>query len=342
MQTATMPTLADAKYWTLRHTPGIATALTVTVAAMLAAPLIKPVSPLLITMLIGILWRNLLPVPNLLTPGIAFTAKPILRFGIILLGLQIAISDILDLGWITIISIAAAVGVTFLVTTAAGKWLGIGRELCVLIAAGFSICGAAAVAGAKSVSDADEDDTATALGLVVIFGTVMIPLGPALAAMLNLNSEATGLLIGLTTHEVAQVVAAGGIAGGVALSSAIVVKLGRVLLLAPVLSGLSLSSHRHSHPASQSHPPIVPYFVTGFIICVTLRSLEWLPTQAINIATTLQTALLAMAMFALGLNVHLRSIVKLGPKPALLGAIATTTIIAIGIIAVGATTLVQN
>lgn len=332
-----MPALTRTRF--APNIPGLATALTVTILAMIVAPWVPPLSPLLITMLIGIVWRNLFPVPEQLLPGNAIAAKPILRIGIVLLGLQIAAGDIIGLGWIALLAIVAAVSLTFTVTMAVGKRLGIDRSLRMLIASGFSICGAAAVAGAKSVTDADDDDTATAVGLVVIFGTIMIPLGPAVTALFGMDAETAGLFIGLTTHEVAQVVAAGGIVGAAALTAAVIVKLGRVLLLAPVMSALGFMNRRERADAGRERPPIVPYFVLGFIVCVVIRSLNLLPQPVLEAATMVQTAALAMAMFALGLNVHLRSIAKLGPRPAVLGAVATATIIAVGLLAVAATQL---
>lgn len=315
-----------------QYFPGIAVALVVSVLAMLIAPWVSPLSPLLITMLAGIAWRNLFPVPEQLMPGNAIVEKPILRFGIVLLGLQIAAGDIINLGWIPLLGIVAAVVITFTVTMAAGRRLEVDRRLRMLIASGFSICGAAAVAGARSVTDADEDDTATAVALVVIFGTIMIPAGPALAVLFGMDAKTAGLFIGLTTHEVAQVVAAGGIVGATALAVAIVVKLGRVLLLAPVMAALGLLNRHELPDTGRKRPPLVPYFVLGFIACVVIRSLDLLPQPALDTAAFIQTAALAMAMFALGLNVHLRSIVKLGPRPAILGAIATATIIIVGLV----------
>ncbi len=331
-----MPAIDRIRY--RQYLPGVAVALAVTTLAMIIAPGLPPLSPLLITMLTGIAWRNLFPVPEQLMPGNAIVEKPILRVGIVLLGLQIAAGDIFGLGWIALIAIVSAVAITFAVTMAVGNRIGVDRRLRMLIASGFSICGAAAVAGAKSVTDADDDDTATAVALVVIFGTIMIPLGPALTVLFGMDAETAGLFIGLTTHEVAQVVAAGGIVGAGALATAIVVKLGRVLLLAPVMTTLGFINRDELAGPGRERPPLVCYFVLGFIVCVVIRSLNLLPPPLLNAATFVQTAALAMAMFALGLNVHLRSIAKLGPRPLVLAAVATATIMAVGLVAAAATT----
>ena len=123
-----------------------------------------------------------------------------------------------------------------------GKLLRIPAGLTLLIACGFSICGAAAVAGAAGVTDPNderEEDTVTAVALVVIFGTLMIGLVPLASHLFSLGSEAAGMWAGGSTHETAQVVAADGIIGSGALGVAVIVKLARVLLLAPIVAACS-------------------------------------------------------------------------------------------------------
>ncbi|SJM64131.1 Putative membrane protein YeiH [Gulosibacter sp. 10] len=315
--------------------PGLLVCAAVGILSTVVAQFIPGISGLLIAIVVGILWRNLLPYPKVLSGGTAIVAKPILRFGIVLLGLQLSMGDILALGGWGVLAVIAAVGITFWLTMLVGRWLRIGLDQRILIASGFSICGAAAVAGAKSVTDADEEETATALALVVVFGTVMIPAMPALAALLGATPEQTGMLIGLTTHEVAQVVAAGGIVGGGALAVAVTVKLARVLLLAPIMIGLSAARRRKvGESGSGSRPPLVPLFIIGFVACVALRSLGVLPEPVLDVTQVVQTVALSTAMFALGLNVHIKSLIKVGGRPVVLAAVSTAVIVLVGIAAV--------
>ncbi len=333
------PRAAKAK----RMAPGLLVCFAVgAVSTVLALPL-PGISGLLIAIIIGILWRNTAPYPEVLKPGIAVAAKPVLRIGIVLLGLQLVIGDILGLGLWVIVAVIAAVGLTFWATMVVGRWLKMSLNQRLLIASGFSICGAAAVAGTDSVTDADEEEVATAIAMVVVFGTMMIPLMPALAALLNFTPEQTGLLIGLSTHEVAQVVAAGGIVGGGALAVAVTVKLARVLLLAPILTGIALSRRRREGEATEGEaaegakkkrPPVVPFFVIGFLVLVGVRSTGIVPAGVLDVAQVLQGLALATAMFALGLNVHFKSLVKVGGRPVVLAASSTAVIILVGCAAV--------
>lgn len=300
------------------------------VACLLAAPHLGMVSPLLLAIVLGIAARNLLRLPAALQPGLAVASKTFLRAGVVLLGLQLSIPSLLSLGPGVLVIVAAAVGGTFLATRAFGHLMGVDKELTSLIAAGFSICGAAAVAGMQGVVKASQEKVATAVAMVVLFGTLMIPLSVAVVGALHLAAGSGGTFIGGAVHEVAQVVAAAGIAGGEAmLAVAVPIKLARVVLLAPMVTVAAVQLRREQPNPAGKRPPIMPLFVAGFIGAILLATTGWLPLAALHYAKIAQTFLLASAMFALGMGVHIASLIKLGWKPVLLSALATATIIAI-------------
>lgn len=305
------------------------------------AQLVPGLSTLLVAILLGVIWCNLAPVPAALKPGTAFSARHILRAGIILLGLKLSLGAIAELGVGVIVVVVAAVGITFGVTVLVGHWLKIPTPLTLLVASGFSICGAAAVAGAEGVLKAKKEHVAAAIGLVVLFGTLMIPTIPFLVSLFGLDEEAGGLWAGASAHEVAQAVAAGGIIGSSALAVAVTVKLARVLMLAPVMAGmawwmrraatLETATHRSDAEGGRTKlPPIVPGFVLGFLAMVLLRTFGLVPEALLGPADVLQSLLLTAAMFALGLGVHLRTLAQVGPRPVLLGVISTAVILTIG------------
>ena len=292
---------------------------------------------MLIAVVLGALWRNLIPVPAILEPGIAMAAKRVLRWGVVLLGLQLSLPAILALGPGVLLICLCAVAVTFFATLALGKVLGVDPELRLLIASGFSICGAAAVAGVQGAVKAPQEKVAAAVALVVLFGTLMIPAMPLLIGALGLSDGDAGTLIGGATHEVAQVVAAAGIAGGGAiLAVAVPVKLARVVLMAPVVAGVSLVMRRKNGApvAGQKRPPILPLFVVGFVAMVLVATTGLVPAPVLDATKVLQQLLLATAMFALGLGVNVKSLIKLGIRPVVLGLLSTLVIIAVVLIGI--------
>ncbi|HJX78945.1 YeiH family protein [Glutamicibacter sp.] len=309
--------------------PGLAVCLVTGLLCIFASRFLSGFSALLLAILLGAIWRNLAPVPQALNPGIAIASKKLLRLGIVFLGLQLSLGTIIGLGPGVLLVVLLSVGVTFAATLWIGGKMGIELPQRLLIATGFSICGAAAVAGTEGVTRAKQDQVATAIGLVVLFGTLMIPAMPLLGALLGFDDRSTGMLIGASTHEVAQVVAAGGSVSAAALAVAVTVKLARVVLLAPIIAGLGLYMRRKHSVEGGKNPPLIPLFVLGFIVAMLLRTTGLLPESVLSMMQNLQTLLLAAAMFALGLGVHLRSIVKSGGKALVLGLCGTLVIIVV-------------
>lgn len=315
-----------------RLTPGLLLCLLGTVVAVAVNRVVPTASALLVAILLGAVVGNIVTLPARVEPGIGFAAKRLLRAGIVLLGLQLVISDIVDLGAGMILVVIAVVGLGIAGTMAMGRLLGIGFTQRLLIACGFSICGAAAVAATEGVVDAEDEEVATAIGLVVIFGTGMIPLLPLAVDFLGLPDYAGGLWAGASMHEVAQVVAAGGAIGGSALAAAVVVKLARVLMLAPVLAALSWRLRRAAPAApGAQRPPLVPLFVLGFIAMMLVGSTGWVPTSVSSGVQLLQTALLAAAMFALGLGTRVAALREVGGRPLVLALGSTVLVSAVGL-----------
>ncbi|MGY5764743.1 YeiH family protein [Brachybacterium sp. DNPG3] len=382
---APAPTPADGSHgaarrerWT-RLLPGLGIALGVAVLAQLISPHIPLLSPLIIAIIVGVAAANLVPLPAATAPGFALASRGLLRAGIVLLGLQLSLADVAALGAPTILMVVAIVAIGILGTLALGRILRVGRTLTLLIACGFSICGAAAVAATAGVLESDdpdgrdgrdgraggagpsealERDTVTAVALVVLFGSLMIAAIPAASSLLGLGAEDAGRWAGGSIHEIAQVVAAGGLIGGGALSTAVVVKLARILMLAPVMATLGLARRRaqrvvpaagipsladgrdeHDRREASSvpqrrRPPLVPLFVIGFLAAVLLRTLLPLPEALLSLASTAQTTLLAGAMLALGCGVRLRSLLRIGPRPILLASLSTLLVAGIALVGV--------
>lgn len=291
---------------------------------------------LVIALVLGILLGNSGLYTPALRSGISAGTKRLLRAGVVLLGLQLALPDILALGPGVILLIAACVALSFYVTLWVGIRLGLSRAGSLLMAAGFSICGASAVAGMQGIVEADDDEVASAVAMVTLYGSVMILALPLLNTLIGLDDARFGVWSGLAVHEVAQVVAVASTAGTVALASATVVKLGRVVMLAPVAAVAGLGERRRAAASApdasgprertgkvSAGTPVVPLFVLGFLAMVALRSLGVVPAPVLDAGRTLTTVLLAAGMFGLGAGIDVRRLLRSGGRFAAVGAAST-------------------
>jgi len=283
--------------------------------------LLPTVATLTAAVVLGVIARNLRLLPGAARPGLELAAKRLMRLGIVLLGLKLALGEVLALGWQTLLVVVAVVAATFFGTRWLGTKVGLPGDQALLIATGFSICGASAVAAMNGVTDSDEDDVVTAVALVTLCGSLAIVVLPLLHHPLGLTNLQFGRWAGASVHDVGQVVAVGQTAGPVALAQAVVVKLMRVALLAPIVAGVAVARRRRdgAPEAGAKRPPIVPLFVVGFLAMVALRSTGVVPTHVVNSVESLDNLLLAAALFGLGSAVDIRRLVRTGGKALLVG-----------------------
>ncbi|MFG2045056.1 YeiH family protein [Dactylosporangium sp. NPDC048998] len=278
-------------------------------------------SPVVVAVVLGILVRGLGGYHSRLRDGLAFASRTLLRAGVVLLGLQLALSDIRQLGVGAVAVILLSVVTAFVVTRWCGRLLGLSPARALLVATGVSICGASAVAAMKQVTDGDEEDVVTAVTVVTVLGTLCLAALPALGVLLGLDETTLGLWAGMSVHEVGQVVAIGGMAGTAALTVAVVAKLCRVVLLAPLVAVVAAT--RRNAAADGTRPPILPWFVVGFMAMAAVRSAGLVPGVVLHSAATASGLMLAAAMFALGTAVDLRNIARGGWRALSAGALGT-------------------
>ena len=311
--------------------PGLAVAVGGALVAIGITALVQGLSPLLVAIALGLAARNFGLLPERLTAGLTVASRVPLRLGIVILGLQLSLQDLAKLGWGIPLLAVSVVTIGIFATVILGRLLKVPPRQTMLVACGFSICGAAAVAGVQSVVEADEEETVTAVALVVLFGTLMIPGIPLLVSLLGLSNEVAAVWAGASIHEVAQVVAAGGIIGGTALATAVTVKLARVLMLAPTVAILSWRQRRAGTATGMKRPPMVPLFMIGFILMVIFRSSFPIPTDVLTIAGSVQSFLLTAAMLALGTSVRLKSLLRRGGRTLALAAGSTAVVCLVGL-----------
>jgi len=304
--------------------PGLLLASAVAVAAygLRQLPVMAAFSPLILAIVIGIAFHNLVGTPSAAKAGVAFSMRRLLRIAIILLGLQLTITQVIEVGGRGIGIIAATLVATFAFTVWMGRVLGVDRKLAQLIAAGTSICGASAVIATNTVTNASDEDGAYAVACVTVFGSVAMFTYPLLPGLLHLDPHAFGLWSGASIHEIAQVVAAAFQDGQKSGEFGTIAKLSRVMLLAPVVITLGLTARgSNKSDVSPARPPM-PWFVLGFVALVGVNSLITIPAEAKIWIVTVTTFLLTIALAAMGLETDIRKLLAKGIRPALLGALA--------------------
>jgi len=266
--------------------------------------------------------------------GVAFSKNSLLRVGIVLYGLRLTLQDVATVGAAGIAIDALVLMSTFGLACWAGtRVFGLDRRTAMLIGAGSSICGAAAVMAAEPVVRGRSDQVTVAVSTVVVFGTLAIFLYPALYHANQLfgpfavSPTAYGIFAGSTIHEVAQVVAAGRAIGEAAADTAVITKMVRVMMLAPFLAILSTYLSRSTDAragigaGAARRRIVIPWFACGFIAVTALNSMNFLPRAVVGMAVDFDSIVLAMAMAALGLGTRLSALRTAGIKPLALAAL---------------------
>ena len=321
----------------------------------------SPLSGVPVAIVLGLLLRNLLPLPSSLTPGLKFATTTILRAGIVLVGIRLSVFDVLKLGVAGLPVVLAAIGTGLLFVTWFNRKLGLPPRLGTLIAAGTSICGVTAIVSTAPAIDADEREVAYAVANVVAFGLFGMLTYPYLAHALLPTSETIGLFLGTAVHDTSQVVGAAltykqVYGDDVVLRVATVTKLTRNIFLAAVIPLLTWMHVRSQAKTAGSGAvggvvklsSLVPGFVIGFLAMAVVRSIgDWTLGSGgaafgmWNAATwgsiTKQLGdywasqiLLGTAMAAVGLNTNFAVFKGVGLKPFAVGMAGALVVGAVG------------
>ena len=302
-------------------------------AALPAVPLLT--AAVVLGILVGQLPAARPAVTGVLKPGLGVAAKRVMRIGIVVLGLKLSLVDIARLGWLAIVATVGVVVLAFVGTLLLARLFRLSRVESILLATGFSICGASAIGAMSGVVRAKDEEAATPVALVTLCGTLAIFVLPLLWHPLGLDALQFGHWVGAGVHDVGQVVATAQIAGSSALALALVIKLTRVLTLAPMVALAGVVERRRGVvETGATLPPVVPVFVAGFVVAMLVRTFVPLPDWALTGADIVQTALLAIALFGLGTAVRLRTLVTTGWRAAAVGLLAWALIAALALAAV--------
>ncbi|MCL2716731.1 MAG: YeiH family protein [Alphaproteobacteria bacterium] len=312
----------------LQPLPGVALTFVIALLALglRQIPGVAMFSSLILAIMIGIAFHNIVRTPVVAIPGVKFSMRRILRFSIILYGLQLTATQVASVGMQGFLAISFILASTFLFTVKVGRLMGVERKLAELVGAGTAVCGAAAVVATNTVTDGSEEDVAYGVACVTVYGTIAMFLYPLLPALLHLDPRAYGLWSGSSIHEVAQVVAASMQNGQVSGEFALIAKLTRVALLAPLVLSLGFLRARRqgSGPGANRGSAPLPWFVFGFLAMVAVNSLFSIPPEWKQPIITYATPfLLSMATAAMGLETDIRKLRAKGLRPLLLGGLAS-------------------
>ena len=290
-------------------------------------------SPLVIGIVMGIFYANTLHnhTPLEWQSGITFSGKKILRFAIVIYGFRITFQQIAEVGMdgflVSLIMLSS--------TLILGSWIGtkifgMEKDTSILTASGAAVCGAAAVLATEPVLKAEEYKTAIAVSMVVLFGTISMFLYPVLyttiiehaTGFLHMTAREFGIYVGGTIHEVAQVVAVPASVPGAPsemADAAVIVKMTRVIMIAPMLIVLGLylawSAKKEGGESSGKTKLVIPWFAVYFILVAGFNSFHLIPLHMVDVINEIDTFLLTMAMTALGMGTIFAKFKGLGLAP---------------------------
>lgn len=303
--------------------------------ALRLIPAVAVLSPMILSVIIGMAVHNFLGSPRAARHGVDFSLRPILRLSIVLLGLQITASQAAEIGAPGVAGIAFALLATLAFAIVLGRALGVPRGLALLIGIGTSICGASAIIAAKTATAGEDEDAAYAIACVTLFGTIAMFAYPLAQGFLHLAPRAYGVWAGASIHEVAQAVAAAFQGGGEAGQFGAIAKLTRVAMMAPVVIALGEASARFgaARDGERARPPF-PWFLVGFLALAALNSLIAVPHEIAAPIGGVATFLLSMAMAAMGLHTDIGRLRARGLRPLALGLLASLFIAGVSLLMV--------
>jgi len=331
--------------------PGIVLCIAITIVAILLQAVEVHfagqtyLEALVLAILLGVVVRTAWTPAKPFVPGIAFSAKTLLEIAVVMLGASVSVATVLALGPILLVGIASVVAMALGSSFIICRMLGLPLRMAILVACGNSICGNSAIAAVAPVIGADGDDIAASISFTAVLGVVVVLTLPLLVPVLQLSLTQYGVLAGLTVYAVPQVLAATLPIGALSNQVGTVIKLVRVLMLGPVVLGLSLLARDlRADPrlerANRRRPEVrelVPWFITGFLIVLIVRSLGLIPPSILPAVTTIAATLTTISMAALGLGVDVRVVAKSGVRVTLA---VTASLVILGLISYGLIRLV--
>jgi|OpeIllAssembly_1097287.scaffolds.fasta_scaffold116299_2 uncharacterized integral membrane protein (TIGR00698 family) len=326
----------------VRYLPGLGLLLALAAPAMLIQHQITVsgrtvVSAVAIAIVMGVLLRNLVGLPEACKPGVSLAVKRLLRIGIALLGAQLSLGQVLRTGGKAVVVVAACILLAILAVRFVSMRMGLSDRLGTLLGVGTSICGVSAIVATAPAIEAKQEETSLAVATITVFGLLAVVIYPLLGRALGLTDVFFGTWAGTAVNDTSQVVATGLIYSQRAGEVATVVKLTRNLFMAPVivvLSSIYLARARSAGDGAAKKGGVslktaVPGFVLGFLAMAVLNSLNAFPAAALDLIRTASAWLIVIALAGVGVETNLASLRTIGFRPFYAGLCAATFMAAV-------------
>lgn len=298
--------------------PGIAATVGLAILAYAAASIMAVGSIEVIALLLGFVLANVFTLPQRWQAGVQFSEKKVLGWAIALMGLQLTFAKLTLSWWLIPVLIIAMIAVIAMGSRISRKF-GVLQTCGYMIGVGTAVCGASAIAAVSPLLNTRPHETGVAIGVVNLLGTAGMVLLPMLVLALGFSPHEAGMAIGGSLQAVGQVVGAGYAVGDVTGEVATLVKLGRVLLLGPVVLFTALAMRKKA--AGVDRKKILPGFILAFLVLLFITNVVNLPQDVLAYAKRIDKLLLTVAMAAIGMQIRLRDLLKQGPKALLLGSL---------------------
>jgi len=287
---------------------------------------------LVIALLFGMVIANTIRLPEATKAGATFASKSVLELAVVLLGSSIAIDQVFDGGAKLLIAVTLGVVLGLVMSLALGRLLGLPSRLAYLVAIGNSICGNSAIAAIAPVVNADRREVASAIGLTAVAGVIVILILPLTLPDAGIGDYQYGVVVGMAVYAVPQVVAAAFAVSTLSAEVATLVKLMRVMFLGPVVLATGLVMKlRSQQQTAVKRSQLLPWFVIGFFVMLSLRSLGAIPEGAIQPLRDAGKALTVWAMAGLGLGVEFAAVRSVGPRVGVTSVLSMALLVALAI-----------
>ena len=330
----------------LKLIPGIALSVAIAALACWLESLlpIHLIGSAVIAMFIGMFLNRYTKSTPVFGAGLKFTSKKILKFAIILLGLSLNITTILQVGRLSLTVMVFTLLTCFGGGYFIGKALGLNWKLSNLISAGTGICGGSAIAAIAPTIDASDNDVAYAMSATFLFDMAMIVLFPIMGRALGMSDEAFGIWAGTAVNDTSSVVATGYAFSEGAGDFATMVKLTRTLAIIPTVvtfAFIQLRIKRAEALANQetaqqkanfSIAKIFPWFILGFLAMSIVASLFPIPAELVSATKRISKFLMVCALAAIGLNTSFSSMKKVGIRPMVHGFIISALVVIVALV----------